>query len=96
MSRNDRGHGVEHRRLRRQWQQRILNNALPPCSRCGWPILPTDEWDLDHTDDRTGYLGPAHAHCNRSAGAEKKIRQQNQRKPHHMEPKHNPSSQNWA
>jgi len=28
-------------------------------------------WDLDHTDDGLGYLGPAHRTCNRSKGARK-------------------------
>jgi hypothetical protein len=31
-------------------------------------ILPGTEWALDHTDDRTGYLGPSHKRCNDSAG----------------------------
>ena len=40
------------------------------CVRCGRLIDPrVDAWDRDHTDDRQGYPGPAHARCNRSAGA---------------------------
>jgi hypothetical protein len=39
------------------------------CARCGLPILPGDEWDLDHGPDRSSYLGPAHRRCNRVAGA---------------------------
>jgi hypothetical protein len=29
-------------------------------------------FDLDHTDDRRGYLGASHARCNRVAGARKR------------------------
>jgi hypothetical protein len=38
------------------------------CVRCGRPVLPGEAWDLDHRDDRAGYLGVAHRRCNRSAG----------------------------
>jgi hypothetical protein len=44
---------------------------LTACTRCGRQIEPGQLWDLDHTDDRSGYLGPAHRSCNRSAGAVK-------------------------
>jgi hypothetical protein len=36
------------------------------CARCRRPIIPGTHFDLDHTDDRTGYLGPSHRRCNRS------------------------------
>lgn len=36
------------------------------------PIEGWQAWDLDHTDDRTAYLGPAHQRCNRSEGALKR------------------------
>jgi len=41
------------------------------CVRCGRVMLPGEALDLDHTDDRGGYLGMAHAACNRAAGARK-------------------------
>jgi hypothetical protein len=39
-----------------------------PCPRCGRPMLAGQALDLDHTDDRAGYLGISHAGCNRRAG----------------------------
>lgn len=64
-----RGYGTAHQRARR--------NALAafqpgdPCTRCGLPMWKRTGLELDHTDDRTGYLGLAHATCNRRAGADK-------------------------
>jgi hypothetical protein len=41
------------------------------CCRCGYPIEPGTRWHLDHTEDRTGYRGVAHARCNLKAAAER-------------------------
>jgi hypothetical protein len=40
-----------------------------PCPRCGLPMLPGQDLDLGHTDDRAAYSGMEHARCNRQAGA---------------------------
>lgn len=63
-----RGYGSEHRR-RRLALRVLVESGQACCSRCGHPITPGSPWDLDHTPDRTGYLGPAHRGCNRAAGA---------------------------
>jgi hypothetical protein len=63
-----RGYGQEHRR-RREALRRLVEMGAAVCSRCGLGITPGTPWDLDHTPDRTGYLGPAHRRCNRAAGA---------------------------
>jgi hypothetical protein len=65
---NQRGYGVEHQALRRQWAPRVATGSVP-CSRCGELILPGQAWDLGHDDnDRTKYNGPEHANrCNRAA-----------------------------
>jgi hypothetical protein len=63
----------------RKWQELRARWAvlLPqPCCRCGHPVQPDDQWELDHYG-REVVLGgrhdddarPAHKHCNRSAGA---------------------------
>lgn len=63
-STTERGYGNEHQKLRRTWTE-LITSGNSACSRCHQPIMPTDSWDLDHTPDRTSYLGPSHAACNR-------------------------------
>jgi hypothetical protein len=57
---------AEHYRLRKQWEPEV-DAGIVGCARCGIVIEPGTPWDLDHTDDRSGYLGPSHASCNRRA-----------------------------
>jgi hypothetical protein len=64
-----RGYGYGHQQLRKA----LLPYAYgQPCPRCGETMLPGQRLDLDHTDDRAGYRGMAHATCNRRAGADKR------------------------
>jgi hypothetical protein len=58
-------YGGEHQALRRAVTPYTVGSS---CVRCGRPILPGELWDLDHADDRAGYLGASHRRCNRSAG----------------------------
>jgi hypothetical protein len=68
MSTTARGYGYQHQQLRRA----LLPYAYgQPCHHCGKTMQPGQPLDLDHTDDRTGYRGVAHATCNRQAGARK-------------------------
>lgn len=68
----DRGYGLAHRRERERWAT-LIKQAPVTCARSNedycpkTPITPNTEWDLDHNADRTGYLGPAHSVCNRTA-----------------------------
>ena len=66
-TRQQRGYDTHHDRLRNQWAPRVATGTVA-CARCGQPIRPGQTWALDHSDDRTHYLGPSHAHCNNSAG----------------------------
>lgn len=71
-----RGYGSEHQKLR----AKLLPSAYgQPCTRCGLPMLKGQALHLDHTDTRNGYLGFAHASCNRKAGARKGARIANQK-----------------
>jgi hypothetical protein len=49
----------------------MVRTGAVNCARCGKPIQPQDQWQLDHSDDRNGYLGASHASCNARAGAHK-------------------------
>ena len=63
---DQRGYGPEHRRARRA--AIAAHRPDDPCARCDAPLgEDTSVLDLDHTDDRTGYLGLSHRSCNRSA-----------------------------
>ena len=41
------------------------------CHRCGLIVLPTEAWDLGHSDDRKTWTGAEHARCNRSAAGKR-------------------------
>ncbi len=66
-TRQQRGYDRTHERARRRALLRA--NAASPCARCGQPLGPNYRTaHLDHTDDRSGYLGLSHAACNTAAG----------------------------
>lgn len=67
-STSDRGYGADHQAVRKA----LLADAYgQPCHHCGRPMVKGQALDLDHTADRTGYRGFAHASCNRSDGAKR-------------------------
>lgn len=60
-----RGYGAAHQKARIE----ALAEFRPgdPCVRCEKPVYdPPEMLDLDHTDDRSGYLGLSHRSCNRA------------------------------
>jgi hypothetical protein len=63
-----RGYGAKHKRHRQPLARQVAAGTVN-CARCGYPIEPGADWDLGHTDDRTGYQGPEHRACNRSSAA---------------------------
>jgi len=65
-STNARGYGVVHQKTRKRWAPLVAAGDVK-CARCGQLIRPGEPWDLDHADDRKGYIGPSHAACNRAA-----------------------------
>lgn len=66
-TRQERGYGRDHVRLRAQWKPKVERGQVD-CARCSVRILPGEAWALDHDDERTGYLGPSHSTCNNRAG----------------------------
>lgn len=67
-STTERGYGVEHQRLRAEWAP-LVEEGNERCCLCGYLIDPGAPWHLDHSEDRTGYRGIAHADCNMRDGA---------------------------
>lgn len=65
-----RGYGWTHQAERRRWEP-VVDSGSALCVRCGRPIIPGTRWHLDHTEDKLGYLGPAHARCNLSAAGKR-------------------------
>jgi hypothetical protein len=70
-----RGYGSDHQQLRAQLDPIVMaghTRCVHP--DCGELIKTGDDWDLAHNPNRTGYLGPMHATCNRrTATAPQKI-----------------------
>jgi hypothetical protein len=65
-----RGYGWQHQKARAAAIARFVDGD--PCARCGQPMHGDPRaLQLDHSDDRTGYRGLAHAVCNLRAGARK-------------------------
>ena len=64
------GWGNAHQR-RRAAIAPIVNAGKATCCRCNEPIHAAEDWHLDHTDNREGYLGVSHATCNLRDGANK-------------------------
>ena len=60
-----------HKRARKLTLADLARRPGQPCARCGLPMYPTQLLDLDHTDDRAGYLGLSHRACNRRDGQRK-------------------------
>jgi len=66
----ERGYGASHQRARQRMAVLVARGEAL-CPRCHRVIVPGVAWDLDHTDDRSAYLGAAHRSCNRRAGQAK-------------------------
>ena len=62
-----------HKTLRRWLLADLAHRPGQPCARCGLPMDVSQLLDLDHTDDRTGYLGLSHRACNRRDGQRKTV-----------------------
>lgn len=68
-SRQARGYDAQHDSLRRRWKPKVerceVDCHAPTCVMPMRRILPGQEWDLGHTEDRTTWRGPEHMQCNR-------------------------------
>lgn len=71
-TRQARGYGRQHERLRRHWQPKVERGEVD-CHEgvCLMPIrriLPGQPWHLCHDRTTGGYRGPGHVRCNTSEG----------------------------
>lgn len=67
---SQRGRGYAHRKKRAALDVEVQRGTVP-CVFCGLLIQPDEPWHLDHTPDRTGYRGAAHATCNTRDGGQR-------------------------
>ena len=69
-TRQERGYGASHERMRADYVRRIESGEAVTCWRCGLPIADAHDMHLGHDDyDRSVTRGPEHARCNlRAAG----------------------------
>ena len=69
--RQARGYDTEYDRARKRWAPKVaactVNCFAPVCLMPARLILPGQEWDLGH-DEQRNIRGPEHSTCNRSAG----------------------------
>ena len=67
-SASDRGYGADHVRQRAQLAPIVATGkamcAEVICLEQSRLIAPDAPWDLAHTEDRSGWRGPAHRACN--------------------------------
>lgn len=67
------GYGGAHQKARAQAIRDMVDGQL--CTRCHQPMFRSEikSLHLDHSDDRSGYLGLAHQACNTRAGQAKSM-----------------------
>lgn len=65
----ERGYGAAHRKARREWKAIVDAQGGIECCLCGHWVEASERWHLDHTPERDGYRGVAHALCNVRDGA---------------------------
>ena len=69
---DQKGYGTPHWRLKDRLRPLVAAGVIR-CQYCGGVI--TDAvWDLGHSDDRSTWIGPTHAVCNRREAGHKTAR----------------------
>jgi hypothetical protein len=61
------GYDQRHKDRRAAALAQLAASPGQPCARCGKPMYIGMQLDLDHNDQRTGYLGLSHRACNIAA-----------------------------